>query len=473
MSIKDFIFGKEITKQDDFFGEMESQRVRDHHYEISWYVHYKIAPFKEETLITLRGDRNDADSIQKNEIRFFIKNFENDIALQIDNFINSEKKLSSLKNWRREFHLSIISPHPHSNNDFEVEFIAVKDETSYFHFDLCNRKAENITTSFSPELRHFLSGSGISLKDCIGVDFGTSKFRFYKDGSLFSEAKPEIVFDGRLYNNMILEGKIADFTGAESFFRQEIKKIFPPALGIFQQSIKGLVSVPSDSNQVALRTYRDVLEHAGSRDTYLLPDTFIIAAGLDICTINSIYTIVDCGAGKTSITTVKDNEIISNRIIDIAGNNFNECIATYIFRNYSIEITFEEAEKLKIEYADVSDIPIIDKQIRVTGREANTDREKQITIQTKEISDCITDSTDYIIEILIRHLDNLEADIANKIRKDGVYLVGNSFKMKGFIKRVSERVPVAKQSYNNTDYMRLGMEKILTNPNDIANLLFR
>ena len=110
----------------------------------------------------------------------------------------------------------------------------------------------------------------ITLKDCIGLDLGTSKFRFYKKGKPVSEIPSKIIREDKSYGPIMREGKIACFIEAETLVRQELKKINPPVLGIFHKSIKCFISVPSDMNKTALRAFLDLAEHAGSRQTYFI-----------------------------------------------------------------------------------------------------------------------------------------------------------------------------------------------------------
>jgi len=314
------------------------------------------------------------------------------------------------------------------------------------------------------------------LKDYIGLDLGTSKFRFYKDRELISEVPVKIVTNKaspRWVNRIIMkEGKIASFTDVEDIIRQELKKINPPFWGIFQKSIKCFISVPSDMNKTALRAFWDLAEHMGSRQTYLLTDTLIIARALEIDISNSIYTIVDCGAGKTSITTMDGYKILSNKIIDCAGYKFDESIITYIRREYNSDISQEQAEDLKIKYSNISRSET-DYSIYVKGKDRSTNQYKDIRVQATEISASLANDIGYIKEIILRHIGGLDVSISQQIEKSGIYCVGNSFKMKGFIDYIANDIPVSKKSYRTeNNYMEQGIKSLFDGSVDISKYNF-
>lgn len=310
------------------------------------------------------------------------------------------------------------------------------------------------------------------LKNTIGFDLGTSKFRFYKEGKQIGEIPAILDPDGKKNEKLVINGKIANFNGTESLLRQEIKKIQKPFLGFLHLPFNSLVSVPSDMNEVALRAFRDSMEHAGSKTCFMLNDCFIAATGLDIDIRNSTSMIVDCGAGKTSITTIKGYEIIKNDILDIAGINLDEAIQTYLSSKYDLIIDLKVAERLKIGYTDFGENQQLDKTVRVTGQVKQTGSIKVIEIQSSEITDCLKNDIELLIERIIRHFENLEDSESENIRMTGVYLIGGGFKLKGIIDLISKKLNVNSKSYElSNDYMKTGFQKIQANPGELLRYM--
>ncbi len=310
------------------------------------------------------------------------------------------------------------------------------------------------------------------LKNNIGFDLGTSKFRLYKDGKQITEIPARIEIGDEKHEKVIINGKIADFNGTETLLRQEIKKIQKPFLGFLYPTFTSLVSVPSDMSEVALRAFRDAMEHAGAKTCFMLNDCFIASTGLEIDIKNSTSMIVDSGAGKTSITTTKGYEIIKNDILDIAGLNLDEAIQSYLSSKYDLIVDLKVAEKLKIEYADFRENKHIDKTVRITGQVKQSDSVKDIKIQSSEITECLRNDIELLVERIIRHFENLEDSDSEKIKMTGVYLIGGGFKLNGLIDLISKRIIVNSKSYGfSNDYMKTGLEKIQANPGELLKYM--
>lgn len=302
-------------------------------------------------------------------------------------------------------------------------------------------------------------------KNNLGFDLGTKKSRIFKGGKLVVETPTQFEYDGKILQNIIVNGKIADFNATEQFLRQEIHKIQNPTFSFFTPAFTSIVSVPSDTNEVALRSFRDAFEHAGAKTCFMLFDCLIAATGLGIDLKNSTSMIVDFGAGKTSITTTKNYRILQNNILDLSGNDFDEKIQSYLYRKYDLTISKEEAERLKIESVDLRTNSSIDKTLRVKGNKKKTNEFKEVLIQSKELSDCLTMETDLLIDRILRHFEDLDEHESEKIRTDGIYLIGGGFKLRGLIDKISDKINVAAKSYNlEKEYMNIGFQKVQSNP---------
>lgn len=310
----------------------------------------------------------------------------------------------------------------------------------------------------------------MQFKNNIAFDIGTSKVRICKDGKQLLEIVPLLEDKGEMFR-FINNGKIAGLYGAEQFIRQEIRKIQKPMFSFLHPAFTVLVSVPVGATEVDLRAYRDVMEGVGAKQCFMLYDCFVISIGLDIDMKKSVSMLVDFGAGKTSITTLKGYDILRYNLSEITGGNLDEAIRFYLSSKYNLTVDMAEAEKLKIQYVDFSD-KVFEKYIGVTGKEKNTDNKKNITILNTEITNCIKKDIDYLIEDIVRHYENLDEDIMENIKMTGIHLLGGGFKLKGLVEYVSKQINISEKSYNlNINYMSLGLEKIQSNPGELNKYL--
>jgi rod shape-determining protein MreB len=301
-------------------------------------------------------------------------------------------------------------------------------------------------------------------KNNIGFDLGTGKLRVYINGKQVIESPTEYKYDGKIISNLIKCGKIADFYALEQAIRNQIKKVQKPFLGILYPPFTSLLSIPSDDNEVALKAFREVMTFCGSRITYMLNDCFIAATGLGIDTQNATATIIDCGAGKTSITTFNGFEIIKNDILDIAGQSFDQTIQAFFRNQYNLIIDSNEAERIKIEYVDLRKNRITGRPALVTGILKNEEKDTTITIRNEEISECLQAECEFLINRIMRHIECLDDHILKKTEQLGVFLIGGTIKLKGLPELISDKIGIASKSYTLDNYMRIGLEKIQSEP---------
>gem|GEM_PF-1846789 len=307
------------------------------------------------------------------------------------------------------------------------------------------------------------------IKNSIGFDIGTTTLRLYKDGKQVVETPTELQDNAKTIRNLLVKGKIARLSETEEMLKKESNKIRKSFLGLWNPPMYALVSIPSDLNEVTLRAYRDTLEQAGAKICYMITDSLVAATGLGLDMSNSTSTIVDFGAGKTSITTLRGLEIIKNDFLELAGNTFDEDIQLYLSSHYDLKIDLKTAEALKIEYADLRKADsAISKTIGIKGKDKRTNSPKEIALQSEEITDCIRLDVDLITEKIVRHVENLENADLDKVKSNGIYLVGKSIRLRGLTDIMSERIKIANKSYAlTTDYMKIGFEKIQTDPGQV------
>lgn len=309
-------------------------------------------------------------------------------------------------------------------------------------------------------------------KNNFAFDIGTDKLRIYKDGHQLIEVSTEINYEGRIVDDLIVNGKIADFNATQILLRQELRKLQKPILGFLYPSFSSLISVPSERNEVSMRGFRDAMQHLGSRKNFMIYDSYVAAVGLEIFSDDFSAMIVDFGAGKTSVTTIYRGEILKNEIFDISGLYLDKTIQTYLRSNYDLIIGLKEAEKLKIEYVDIRKNASFDRLITIEGVDKITNTAKTVSIQSGEISNYIKNEIEWLVERIVRHYNNLEHSVLKEIEPRGVHLLGGALKLNGLIDLIAERINVAPKSYSlSVDYMKIGIEKIQLNIQRFHNYL--
>ncbi len=144
------------------------------------------------------------------------------------------------------------------------------------------------------------------------------------------------------------QGVIADFNAAELMIRGLIKKASSKS-NWFSPSLRMVVGIPSGSTGVEIRAVRDSSEHAGGRDVYMIyePMAAALGIGLDVEAPEG-NMIVDIGGGTTEIAVISLGGIVSNRSIQIAGDDLTEDIQGHMRRAHNVRVGERTAEQIKM-----------------------------------------------------------------------------------------------------------------------------
>src|SRR6187402_2448584 len=138
------------------------------------------------------------------------------------------------------------------------------------------------------------------------------------------------------------DGVIADFEVAEEMIKHFIRKVHNRRSFASPQII---ICVPSGSTAVERRAIQESAESAGARRVFLIeePMAAAIGAGLPV-TEPTGSMIVDIGGGTTEVAIISLGGIVYSRSVRVAGDKFDEAIASYIKKKYSLLIGERTAE---------------------------------------------------------------------------------------------------------------------------------
>ena len=88
-----------------------------------------------------------------------------------------------------------------------------------------------------------------------------------------------------------------------------------------------VIGIPSGITEVEQRAVREVGEHAGAREVYLIeePMAAAIGAGLPV-TEPSGNMIVDIGGGTTDVAVISLSGIVYSKVVRVGGDKMDEAI---------------------------------------------------------------------------------------------------------------------------------------------------
>ncbi len=239
------------------------------------------------------------------------------------------------------------------------------------------------------------------------------------------------------------QGVIADFNAAELMIRGLIKKASSKSKW-FSPSLRMVVGIPSGSTEVEVRAVRDSSDHAGGRDVYMIyePMAAALGIGLDVEAPEG-NMIVDIGGGTTEIAVISLGGIVSNKSIQIAGDDLTDDILNHMRRAHNVRVGERTAEEIKKNVG--SALPELDnppEDYIVHGPNQMTALPMEVPVSYQEICHCIEKSIAKIEAAVLGALETTPPELYADIVRNGIYLAGGGALLRGLDKRLTDKIGI-------------------------------
>ena len=239
------------------------------------------------------------------------------------------------------------------------------------------------------------------------------------------------------------KGVIADFTAAEMMIRGLVKKASTKS-NWFQPSLKMVVGIPSGSTGVDIRAVRDSSEPAGGRDTYMIfePMAAALGIGLDVLAPEG-NMIVDIGGGTTEIAVISLGGIVSNKSIQLAGDDLTADIQEHMGRVHNVRVGERTAEQIKMHVGSaLTELDNPPEDYIVHGPNKMTALPMEVPVSYQEISHAIEKSISKIEAAVLQALEQTPPELYADIVKNGIYLAGGGALLRGLDKRLTDKIGI-------------------------------
>lgn len=240
------------------------------------------------------------------------------------------------------------------------------------------------------------------------------------------------------------KGVIANYNAAEMMIRGLVAKAKTKNSFFSSPSLKMVVGIPSGSTEVEVRAVRDSSEHAGGRDVYMIyePMAAALGVGIDVLAPQG-NMIVDIGGGTTEIAVISLGGIVTNKSIQVAGDDLTDDIREHMSRVHSIKVGERTAEMIKINVGSaLSDLenPPQDYVVRGPNKMNGLPREEAVSYQ--EISHCIEKSILQIETAVLQALEQTPPELYADIVMNGIFLAGGGALLRGLDARLTEKIGI-------------------------------
>lgn len=239
------------------------------------------------------------------------------------------------------------------------------------------------------------------------------------------------------------QGVIADFNAAEMMIRGLIQKASAKSRW-FNPSMRMVIGIPSGSTEVEIRAVRDSAEHAGGRDVYMLYEPMAAALGIGIDVVAPEGNmIVDIGGGTTEIAVISLGGIVSNKSIQIAGDDLTNDIQEHMRRVHNVRVGERTAELIKMNVGSaLTDLENPPADYIVHGPNVMTALPMEVPVSYQEISHCIEKSISKIETAVLGALEQTPPELYADIVKNGIYLAGGGALLRGLDKRLTDKIGI-------------------------------
>ncbi|MTK63588.1 MAG: rod shape-determining protein, partial [Methanobacterium sp.] len=305
-----------------------------------------------------------------------------------------------------------------------------------------------------------------ALTDTLGIDLGTlntvvakpsgDKFDLYKIPSVVAVKKEDPAYVlavgeeaksmlGRTPEDIIAvrplrKGVIESIAQAEALLVYAIDK----GSGEKNASIDRIVvGIPGDASEVEKRAVEEIGIKAGANYVLVISEGLSAAIGPGLPIADAAGTmVIDIGAGSSDIVVISLGGITDIETIRDGGDDIDKNIVEKVKELYNVEIGIHEAEKAKIAVGMVhSDADVENLVNTAIGKSMETNKPKQVEIDSKIVADAAEPIVKNLIEALAIVLERMSPELISGVYNKTV-VVGGTSQLWGLIDRIYQEVGV-------------------------------
>jgi rod shape-determining protein MreB len=232
----------------------------------------------------------------------------------------------------------------------------------------------------------------------------------------------------------VYEGEIVDLRLATLMMKEFFARI-----GIKSSTLKRaqvLFSVPCGISERAYANYVNLAEEVGIRKAFFVEQPYLsaMASGVAFSESDPVFCL-DIGGGVTNIAVLSLGGIIAGLSMNLGGHNMDANIIEKMARQNGLNIGDLTAERIKNEIGSLSSKARASTVAQ--GSSVETFYPASIAVQSGEIIDCIRVYVDKILEYAGIVLNQLPAEVAAAVNKNGLCLSGGVAKIDGVAEYIS------------------------------------
>ncbi len=307
-------------------------------------------------------------------------------------------------------------------------------------------------SSFFAGLSALFSLFSTSVKD-IGIDLGTANTLVYVRGRGIVLREPsvvavdvhtdEVLAVGKQAKEMLgrtpesitavrplKEGVIADFEVTAAMLKYFVRKAI--TVGTFSRP-HVVICIPSGVTEVERRAVEDAARQAGAGkvDLILEPMAAALGAGLPVEEPRGCM-ILDIGGGTSEMAVISYGDPIVAESVRVAGDMFDDAIATQIRKKHGVIVGSRTAEEIKISIGTaypLENMRNISTDVR--GRSAANGQPVTVTVTADEVREALLIPLKSVFEAIHRVLEQTPPELSADLLETGITVTGGGAMLRG------------------------------------------
>ncbi len=198
-----------------------------------------------------------------------------------------------------------------------------------------------------------------------------------------------------------------------------------------------LMSVPCGVSDATLQAYMRLAEDCGLKNVYFVEQPYLasLSVGASFSSFDPVFCL-DVGGGVTNVAVVSVDGIVSGLSMNLGGNNMDMSIRLEMEQIKRLQIGSLTAERIKNELINLA--PTAMSSVVAEGCSVDTGKPSSVAVNVQDVRDCVVRYLDKIIEYAVMVIQNLPAEVAAIVNRNGVYLSGGVMKIPGVAKYIGE-----------------------------------
>jgi len=292
----------------------------------------------------------------------------------------------------------------------------------------------------------------------LAIDMGTTATRIFNRGGNIALDEPsciavsgitgEVVSVGRDAHKLlgrcpphievafpVVQGAVREFDLAELMMQRLMRRLLK-ARALFGAA--ATVVVPAGATDVEVRAFEDVVLHSGVRSCRLIEAPVAAAIGLSLPIERPRGTAVFLlGGGTTQAAVFSGGNVLFTECARVGGQDINEAITAGIRKKFGAHVGRHTVEQIKTALG--SAYPMEKDETReVYVKDAVNGLPRAIFVSNWEIREMIVSPLETIVGAVKSVLERVPPEMAEDIKKNGIFLTGGCSLMRGMSRLIEE-----------------------------------